>query len=559
MLQIARRLNAVLSRLLGLRAAPALLVTVLVLAAFLPAFTTLPPVDRDEARFAQATKQMMVSGDYVDIRFQDRTRYKKPVGIYWAQAAAVAAVGHPGDRTIWHYRLPSLIAAVLAAVLTLRLATLFGGAAAGLAAGGLMAGIFMLGAEAHLAKTDAVLLAATVAVQLALARLYRDARAAGFRTEEIGPLGWGRFALFWGALAVAALVKGPIGPGIVALTVLLLALGHRRVGWLRALRPGWGLGLLVLLVAPWFVAITLKAGMGFWDEALGRDLMNKLAGAQESHGAPPGSYLAMLWITFQPAAVALLLALPALWRARRSSGVIFAAAWVVPGWIGFEAAPTKLMHYVLPFYPALALAIGLVWAETVAAAPKLWRRIGFWALGALPVLVLLAAGGYAISQGAWNALPFSLIALVLAGAGLLLAATALRAQLPHAAILGLWLLGAGFLSGLFPVAARLPALWPARQITALIPPDPACGQITLYATGYEEPSLVFLAPGPVKWATPDAAAQALGTDRCTAAVVPSADAAPLSAAGAVERGRVNGINLGTGKPVALAVFGPANK
>src|SRR4051794_26830531 len=54
---------------------------------FLPGFFTIPPIDRDEARFAQATKQMVESGDFVDIRFQDEVRYKKPVGIYWMQAA----------------------------------------------------------------------------------------------------------------------------------------------------------------------------------------------------------------------------------------------------------------------------------------------------------------------------------------------------------------------------------------------------------------------------------------------------------------------------------------
>ena len=54
-----------------------------------PGFFNIPPVDRDEARFAQATKQMVETGDYVDIRFQDDVRYKKPVGIYWMQAAAV--------------------------------------------------------------------------------------------------------------------------------------------------------------------------------------------------------------------------------------------------------------------------------------------------------------------------------------------------------------------------------------------------------------------------------------------------------------------------------------
>ncbi len=56
---------------------------------FLPGFFNIPAIDRDEARFAQATKQMVETGDFVDIRFQDDVRYKKPVGIYWMQAAVV--------------------------------------------------------------------------------------------------------------------------------------------------------------------------------------------------------------------------------------------------------------------------------------------------------------------------------------------------------------------------------------------------------------------------------------------------------------------------------------
>src|SRR5215813_5301438 len=68
------------------------------LVCFLPGFFNIAPIDRDEPRFAQATKQMIESGDYVDIRFQDEVRYKKPVGIYWLQAAAVhddLALSHP--------------------------------------------------------------------------------------------------------------------------------------------------------------------------------------------------------------------------------------------------------------------------------------------------------------------------------------------------------------------------------------------------------------------------------------------------------------------------------
>lgn len=101
------------------RAVAALLALCLIL--FLPGQISLQPMDRDEPRFAQASKQMLESGDLVDIRFQGEARHKKPVGIYWAQAAAVAAgeaLGVPGARTqIALYRIPSLIGAIASVLL----------------------------------------------------------------------------------------------------------------------------------------------------------------------------------------------------------------------------------------------------------------------------------------------------------------------------------------------------------------------------------------------------------------------------------------------------------
>jgi 4-amino-4-deoxy-L-arabinose transferase-like glycosyltransferase len=78
----ARGLSAVLDYATGSHRRAAALLLVCALIAFLPGFFQIPPVDRDEARFAQATKQMVESGEYIDIRFQDEVRYKKPVGIY---------------------------------------------------------------------------------------------------------------------------------------------------------------------------------------------------------------------------------------------------------------------------------------------------------------------------------------------------------------------------------------------------------------------------------------------------------------------------------------------
>jgi 4-amino-4-deoxy-L-arabinose transferase-like glycosyltransferase len=101
----------------------------------LPGVFFLPPLDRDESRFVQATTQMFEQGDFINISFQDQPRHKKPVGIHWLQAASVQLVSEPEAREIWAYRLPSLLGAMLAAAACAWGASLFFGSGIGFAAG----------------------------------------------------------------------------------------------------------------------------------------------------------------------------------------------------------------------------------------------------------------------------------------------------------------------------------------------------------------------------------------------------------------------------------------
>jgi 4-amino-4-deoxy-L-arabinose transferase-like glycosyltransferase len=221
------------------------------LIAFLPGIFQIPPVDRDEARFAQATKQMIETGDYVDIRFQDEVRYKKPVGIYWLQAAVVKAaeaLGVPRARTrISLYRIPSLVGALGAVLATNWCALAFGGRRGAALAALMMLGSTLLGVEARLAKTDAMLLLTVVVAMGALARVYLLRRGDG-----ITPRDWALVAVFWTALAAGILLKGPVIVMIVGLTAATLSIVDRSGHWLMALRPLPGIIWLLVLVLPWF-------------------------------------------------------------------------------------------------------------------------------------------------------------------------------------------------------------------------------------------------------------------------------------------------------------------
>jgi len=238
------------------RAAAALLLVCLL--GFLPGIFQIPPVDRDEAYFAQATKQMIETGDYVDIRYQDDVRYRKPVGIYWLQASVVnvaSALGLPNARTsIWLYRLPSLIAAIGAVLATYWCALAFVGRRGAVLAALMMMSSSILGVEARLAKTDAVLLFTVVAAMAVLARVYLAPRR-GDTQPNLGQL-----AIFWTALAVGILIKGPMILMVVGLAAATLCILDRSARWLLALRPLAGVAWLVLVVLPWFVAIYMRVG-----------------------------------------------------------------------------------------------------------------------------------------------------------------------------------------------------------------------------------------------------------------------------------------------------------
>src|ERR1700736_6555723 len=233
---------------------PCAMLCFLCLILYLPGLAAIPPLDRDEARFAQATRQMLETGDFVRIRFQDEARNKKPTGIYWLQAAAVAAFSSPDSAAIWPYRLPSALAATAAVLLIFGFgARFFDARAAAFIAAVLTASALGVVVEAHLAKTDAALLAAVVAGQGALGLVY-------IMTRTGRRVGWPLPLLFWLAEAIAILLKGAPGPLLALLTAGCLSIADRDITWVKRLRPLAGVLVMAAMVAPWVIAVQNATG-----------------------------------------------------------------------------------------------------------------------------------------------------------------------------------------------------------------------------------------------------------------------------------------------------------
>lgn len=534
----------------------------LALLAGLPGLLGMPPLDRDESRFAQATAQMLEQDDYVVIRFQDQPRFKKPVGIHWLQAASVAAVSDPEARQIWAYRLPSLLGAMLAAAACAWGARAFFDGPTSLIAGALLGASFLLSTEAFIAKTDAVLCGTTTLAIACLARLYANSR---YREGWDPPpsQGFTRIA-FWLALSVATLVKGPIAPMTVALTAAALSIWDRRGAWLKDLGWSWGLILFVAVIGPWAWAVTVATDGGFWRAAIIGDLAPKLAGGQESHGAPPGYHALAAIVQFFPATLLLPAGLVLGWKKRAEPGVRFALCWLVPAWLVFELTPTKLSHYALPCYGALA------WLAAAALREPLGVRVR-WIGAVLQGLVgvLLAVGvGYLMSlYGDPGDLPAAILTgLLLAAAGLGGAYLTIRGQALRAlaVALPLGVLGHAALVGVF--APRLEPLMLSERTEAVLArarllPRQGIAPGPIAVAGYAEPSLVFGVGTGTDLGDAKDAAEALADNR--AAVVESREQPAFQAALKALRvtprqiGVVEGLDYSNGDKTVLTIYAPA--
>ena len=534
------------------------LLIVFSLIAFLPGFFQIPPVDRDEARFAQATKQMLESGQYIDIHFQDEVRYKKPVGIYWLQAIAVKAgeaAGIPQARTtIWLYRLPSLFGAIGAVLLTYWTALAFVGRRTALLAALMMASSVLLGVEARLAKTDAVLLFTSVAAMGAMARIYLMSR----RTPELA-VGWRLPAMLWTAMAAGVLIKGPLILMFVGLTALTLSIADRSGRWIWSLRPLAGFAWLIALVLPWFAAILIKSGGSFIAQSVGEDMLSKVFGGQESHGAPPGVYFLLFWVTFWPGSILAGVAAPRVWQARREPGARFLLAWLIPSWLVFEAVITKLPHYVLPLYPAIAILIAGI-LEGGGLYNKRWLVRGtvgwfiFPAAIAIGVVVIFIVVGRDLGIAAW---PFAAAAAILG----LFAWWLYEVDGPERSLLRGMVASVFIALTVYAVTfPSLPALFPSALIADGLRAS-GCAQPHVASTGYyQEPSLVFLMGTDTRFTDGAGAAEFLRAGPCHFALVDArSERSFVQRANAIGlryalSQRVDGYNISIGRPVMLTVF-----
>lgn len=521
---------------------------------YIPGLFRVPLFDRDEPRFSTAAVAMLHSGNFIVPTFNGVLRPEKPPVIYWLMDIAYSLFGVHGGSA----RLPSVVASLLTLLVVYFMAGKRFGRATGLLSSLVLSVSALFFVESRLATADAVLVFFTT---VCMGKLWDawdarprsadehlvQAKPSAFHSSD--PMEflhdvdlqnrpkirvWSA-AIFWISMGLGILTKG-VTPIFVLATAsalsillgwpqrsgsafqsgttrgsrvarwwqsLLAACGDQSWRWLGVLRPIWGIPLLIIVVLPWFIAAWLQTHGAIIERMVFQNVIKRTTSGLQSHGEPPGFYLATIWGTFWPWSVLLVPAGFHLVRRARRIGPIafdpssyqFLACWIIPSWLLFECFVTKMVEYDLPLFIPLAIlcADTMVqsWHRLTDVLSPPWYAAARWVWSGL--WIILGAG---LMLGCWNlflpdhALEFDAFvpaAIALAATGIAGAIVWNRPPWPLITLLGFGISLILLNTIALPQVKGLELSRRAGAQMALL----ASQGYRLGAVGYVEPSLVF--------------------------------------------------------------------
>ena len=473
--------------------------------AYLAGNNLFPLIDRDEPRFAQASKQMLESGDWTTPRFLDRLRLNKPVLIYWLQASSMRVFGSDGMYGTFSARVPSSLAAVATLLMFALSWPFIVGHRRALWATFIFATALMPMYLAKVCMADAVQHLFIAASMLCLYAVWR------------GTARWPTMIVLGLSIGLATLTKGPPVLMFLAMTLVALWLLNLSIDtptptrlisverdspriFVRVLIV---IGLALAVCLPWVVNLE-KAHPGAILKMLGTEIVERGFDEKEGHTGPPGFYFVTFWVTYFPWCLFWPAALVQGWKRRHIPWVRFSLAAVIGPWVFLEIYKTKLPHYWLPSYPFMALLTADVLVRGIRArivdlrdrpfliGATVWGGAASIAAGLITVVPVLG-------ERSWNDFPIGILtglALVLFVAGVVALLHAKRLQFA-AIVMGLGTVAVM----LFGVCAYLPnveALTLARRVATELRVIGATQAGQEQMIGFKEPSLAFYQGGTIR-------------------------------------------------------------
>ncbi len=276
---------------------------------------------------------------------------------------------------------------------------------------------------------------------------------------------------------------------------------------------------------------------------------------------PPGFHTLVFWVGFWPGSILLLLALPWIWAHRSEPSIRYCVAWAVPVWIAFELTMTKLPHYTLPAYPALAmLSAAWMFSQGQNLGPFWWRALVLagWTAVTLALCLAPIIVPYLVQNEVFAAcLPLCLIAATSLAAAYFLVTTK-----PVPAVAGLLIAAWALVTAWAGIALpNLSSFFLSERILASVPPIEGCPQPNVVAAGYYEPSMVFLNVGATLFVDDGAlAASYMASNPCVQGVIEAGqeqgflDKAAELGRRAEQLSRVSGYDIANARRATLTLF-----
>jgi 4-amino-4-deoxy-L-arabinose transferase-like glycosyltransferase len=482
-----------------------ILFAILVLAAiaYFTGATRVPLWDRDEPWYAECSREMLKTGDWVVPKYLGEWRLEKPPVVYWCQLTVMAVVGDTAAAA----RFPSTVAILATAVLIAVVVRRYTGDRRALWTTFIFCTSGVAIASAKFCITDGVLLMLVIIGQASLATIYWASR-----TGRKPPL-W-TVPAFWISLGLAGLTKGPqpLGEHLFTLVILLCldvlaekrgqraAAWRKHIRWWRQLYPELGLPILVAVVAPWLVLIHHRAP-GFI-LALFQKARMHLEQSMEGHGKPPGYHALLIFGTFFPWSIFLPTTIVLAWKNRRLAVIRFGLAAMAGPWLMMELVYTKLPFYVLPAFPGLSFLTADALIRCIRGQYPDLRKGAFRATVVVWLIATLGLSGapwLALKLVPADALPIRGLAIFSAAGllyGALVSVSFFQKRIARAAVI----MGVGMAAMLIILyTIVLPGMGilhlPERLAADLRQLGAGGFNTRVFMIGYDEPSLAFYQGG----------------------------------------------------------------
>lgn len=324
---------------------------------------------RAESYFALGAKLMLEEGNWLTPHAPDELPLNKPPLTYWLIGISCKLFGVSYGAS----RLPSALAALATLSLVYFLGTRLMDERGGLVAAGILGTSYLFMNFARMAMSDMLL------------TLFVTASFLSFIVGLTSPAGRSNRLVYFGyvALALGILTKGPVALALVVLPLAFELLISRRLEDLKKLQIIRGLGIMVIIAAPYFVFVYLRAGFEPLQFFFVGENLKRFSGQIYGSGGRPIWYeFAALFSDFAPWSLLLPVAAWVDWKARREKGpartkrVLY--LWLASALLLFSTSSFKLDYYLLPIMPAAALIVAPVLSHATDISHTVRRLIKFF-------------------------------------------------------------------------------------------------------------------------------------------------------------------------------------